>query len=357
MAEAHPQRTCAVMVHHNYLCEIDEIYVENRREIEAYSATARVARRTEVTRIPAVVHVIYNTEDQNISEEQIVSQIDALNRDYRLRNDDRENIPDPFAGLAADTLIEFGLAVRDPVGRNTSGITRTATSLTHFPYDPNDYYATQNLDNLIKRSEFGKTAWPSDDYLNMWVCEIQGGLLGYAQFPGGPNWSDGVVINHTGFGTTGTANPPFNLGRTGVHEIAHWLDLLHIWGDDKDGCFGSDNVSDTPNQAGPNNKAPTFPRISCDNGPHGDAFMNYMDYVDDAAMYMFTQGQLARMDAALAGPRASLSQSQGLTPPETTRFVSTDSGGKALPEALAALAREQGKGMKVFDGVDWVTPT
>jgi hypothetical protein len=115
-----------------------------------------------------------------------------------------------------------------------------------------------------------------------------------------------VVILHSAFGTSGTAAAPFNLGRTASHEIGHWLNLRHIWGDDGTGCAGSDFVADTPNAGGPNFGTPTFPNVSCNNGPNGDLFMNYMDYVDDVAMFMFTVGQVDRMQAALDGPRSSI---------------------------------------------------
>jgi hypothetical protein len=130
-------------------------------------------------------------------------------------------------------------------------------------------------------------------------------LLGYAQFPGGPPGTDGVVILNAAFGTTGTATAPYNLGRSATHEVGHWLNLRHIWGDTED-CSGTDFVDDTPNAQHPNYGKPTFPHISCTNGPNGDMFMNYMDYVDDAAMFMFTAGQVVRMQATLAGPRAPL---------------------------------------------------
>jgi hypothetical protein len=143
----------------------------------------------------------------------------------------------------------------------------------------------------------------------MWACNLQP-WLGYAQFPGGPAATDGVVITHTAFGTTGTAAAPFNLGRTATHEIGHWLDLFHIWGDDGTGCTGTDHVADTPNQGGSNYACPSFPHTSCGNAPNGDMFMNYMDYVDDRCMVMFTAGQVARIDATFEGPRSSLVSGQ-----------------------------------------------
>jgi pregnancy-associated plasma protein-A len=129
--------------------------------------------------------------------------------------------------------------------------------------------------------------------------------LGYAQFPGGPKSTDGVVINYRAFGTMGTAQSPFNKGRTATHEVGHYFNLRHIWGDTED-CTGSDLVADTPNSAGPNFGKPTFPKVSCSNGPSGDMFVNYMDYVDDPAMFMFTPQQVSRMRTALDGPRRTL---------------------------------------------------
>jgi pregnancy-associated plasma protein-A len=155
------------------------------------------------------------------------------------------------------------------------------------------------------KSQGGVDAWPSDAYLNLWVCSLGGGLLGYAQFPGGPAATDGVVILNKAFGTTGTATAPFDLGRTAVHEVGHWLNLRHIWGDTED-CSGTDFVADTPNAQHPNFGKPSFPHISCSNGPSGDMFMNYMDYVDDDSMVMFTAGQVARMRTALDGPRGAI---------------------------------------------------
>jgi Pregnancy-associated plasma protein-A len=310
-----------------------------------------------------------------IGTDQIKSQFVALNRDFRLQNSDRSDIPAPFQQLAADTLIEFALAVRDPQGRPTTGITRTQTSQVAFPYDDTDPLSTQKLDAMIKFGEFGHTAWPSASYLNLWVCTITNDLLGYATLPGGPAAIDGVVIANTCFGSGGITRPRYNLGRTAVHEVGHWLNLLHIWGSDTGGCTRSDNVDDTPNQAGPNGsntRKSSFPHITCNNAPNGDMFMNYMDYVDDDTMVMFTRGQVERMNTTLAGPRASLALSQGLTPVPTERIemVSLEPQGTVRNMALmASVGSERGMALmaslgselgnaptSVFDGVDWTTP-
>lgn len=354
-AEQRRGRTCAVMPHHYYLAETDAVYRDNRRIIEANTKSMRVATRTNVIRIPVVVHVLFKTDEENVEMSQIESQIAALNRDYRLRNTDRSQIPAPFRAFATDTLIEFALAVRDPLGNATTGVTRTPTTKTVFPYDRSDRQATKKLDDMIKFNGFGKSAWPRDSYLNLWCCSLGNDLLGYAQFPGAAAATDGVVILNKAFGTNGTAAPPFNLGRTAVHEVGHWLNLLHIWGDDDSDCSKSDNVDDTPNQAGSNGsdvRISSFPHVTCNNAPHGDMFMNYMDYVDDDTMFMFTTGQLKRMNATLAGPRASLANSMGLTPVQTPA-VENDAVALAVPAARPADERGVRPTLE-FDGVTWV---
>lgn len=298
-------RRCATdEVHLRLLLEEPE-YASRRAAIENQAFRAKMAfrsgrgmieARTGCTRIPVVVHVVSRTAAENISQAQIDSQITVLNQDFRKKNSDVSSVPAPFQPLAADARIEFALATTDPSGNPTNGVTRRTTTGNGF---------TDN--DAVKRNSTGGTdAWPADRYLNIWVCRLAGGLLGYAQFPGGPSATDGVVCTYTAFGTTGTATAPFEKGRTTVHEVGHWLNLRHIWGDDATACSGSDFVDDTPNQGGSNDGKPTFPHISCGNGPNGDMFMNYMDYVHDVAMFMFSAGQVVRMQAALDGPRSSI---------------------------------------------------
>lgn len=292
------RRQCGAMQAHFRLLETDENFRTIQQELEA-STKARLAQgagafKSMTVTIPVVVHVVYNTPQQNISAAQIKSQIKVLNQDFRAKNADKSAVPPVWKGLLGDANIEFALAKTDPDGNPTNGITRTKTARVAF-----------GANDSVKKAAEGKTAWSRDSYLNLWVCSLGGGLLGYAQFPGGPAETDGVVINYKAFGTTGTAVAPFNRGRTATHEIGHWLNLRHIWGDTPD-CSGTDSVGDTPNSAGPNYGIPSFPRITCGNGPNGDMFMNYMDYVDDAAMYMFTIEQVARMQATLDGARSSI---------------------------------------------------
>jgi Pregnancy-associated plasma protein-A len=302
MAEnAQPKRrTCATMQVHERMMRTVPGYMEARAASENHAWRATMSAlmgRAGITRIPVVVHVVHKTQAQNISDAQIHSQIEVLTADFRRTNGDAGSVPAAFAGLVADARIEFELATTDPAGQPTSGITRTKTTRDSFDSEG---------DAVKSAATGGADPWPSDRYLNIWVCQLGGGLLGYAQFPGGPAATDGVVILHSAFGTTGTAAAPFNLGRTTTHEVGHWLNLRHIWGDDGTGCFGSDFVPDTPNQGGPNYGTPAFPSVTCGNAPSGDMFMNYMDYVDDAAMFMFTAGQVTRMQATLDGLRSSI---------------------------------------------------
>jgi pregnancy-associated plasma protein-A len=275
---------------------------------ESVRSSGRYAERTGPVRIPVVVHVVHNTAAQDVSIEQIKSQIVALNADYQKTNPDISGVPTPYQSRIGDARIVFELAVRDPSGQKTDGVTRTQTAETSFDYDGPKGEAVKFT------ARGGHDGWPRDRYLNLWVCPLGDSLLGYASFPGEDPALDGVVIATSAFGTMGTARPPFDKGRTVTHEVGHWLNLFHIWGDDRGACSGSDQVRDTPNQAGDNGRCPTFPHKTCGNKTNGDLFMNYMDYTDDACMFMFTKGQVVRMEATLNGPRLALTTSDGLTP-------------------------------------------
>lgn len=300
------KRNCAAMEHLHQMESLHPEVKSLRQQIEvqtqAYISNPGPKQRSVIT-IPVVVHVVYNLASQNISDAQIQSQMNVLNADFRKMNADFANTPGIFQSAGADCEFQFVLARRNPNGDSTSGITRTQTAVTSFV--ANDY---------VKQTAMGgKDPWPATDYLNIWVCRLSNGLLGYAQFPGGPAATDGVVVSFRAFGTTGTVLAPFNKGRTATHEIGHWLNLFHIWGDDGGSCNGSDLVNDTPNQGAENYGCPTYPKISCNNAPSGEMFMNYMDYSDDACMSLFTNGQKSRMDALFisGGPRASLLTSLG----------------------------------------------
>ncbi len=249
--------------------------------------------------IPVVVHIVWNTNQQNISDAQIFSQIDVLNNDYRRTNSDAINTPSIWSNIAADCEIEFCLADVDPNGNFTTGITRTQTSQNSFSIQS---------DGVKSNSNGGIDPWPQDDYLNIWVCNLSGGILGYATPPSNfNNPDDGVVIGYRYFGTNGTAQSPYNKGRTCTHEVGHWLNLDHVWG--YGGNCGTDNVNDTPTQEEENYGCPSFPHNpnSCNtSNANGDMYMNYMDYTNDACMNMFTNGQKNRMISAINQYRSNL---------------------------------------------------
>lgn len=283
------RRSCGTMAVHMMLLEKFPAFRARQFKLEQDTAKRRSMgvslAKLSVGTVNVVVNVLFNTAEQNISDAQVRSQIDALNRDYSIKNADVSKVPAVWQGLVTDTKIRFKL----------SKINRKQTKVTSF---------TQH-DEVKQPSQGGLAPVQPQKFLNLWVCPLGGGLLGYAQFPGGPTATDGVVINYKAFGTVGTAKKPFNLGRTATHEVGHYFNLRHIWGDTED-CSGSDMVADTPNCAGPNFGKPTFPTVTCNNGPNGDMFINYMDYVDDDAMVMFSAQQVMRMRSALEGPRSGL---------------------------------------------------
>jgi len=237
---------------------------------------------TGIVNIPVVVHVLYNNQSQNISDSQIASQIQVLNDDFNARNSDVSMVPFEFSGDVGNSEIEFTLAQ----------IIRKETSVSAFGTNDAIKFSSQGGSDVVS----------PETYLNIWVGNIGGGILGYAQYHGGSSSNDVVVIVTNYFGTNGTATSPFDKGRTGTHEVGHWLNLRHIWGDGR--CKRDDYVADTPNSDRPNYSCPSYPTVHCRSN---DMTMNYMDYTNDACMYMFTNGQKDRMRALFVegGARAS----------------------------------------------------
>lgn len=272
-----------------------EARINRRIELEQMTFKGRSA--PPVYTIPVVVHILYRTNAQNISNQRVYEQLQVLNEDYRRTNSDANNVPTDFAGIVADTEIEFCLATKDPNNNSTTGITRTQTSVSNIG-NGNAYYST---------AAGGIDIWDPNKYLNIWVCELGGGLLGYTYTPGtAPNGADGVVIGYQYFGKTG-ASAPYNGGRTTTHEVGHWLNLEHIWGPGNGSCNQDDGVSDTPLQDQSYAVCPSHPSSSCGSP---DMFMNYMDYVNDNCMNSFTAGQKTRMRAAIDIARPGLLLSQ-----------------------------------------------
>lgn len=305
-----PHRICGAMENLERLKQLDPKLESRMQDIrnftDNYIANNPSGERAIIT-IPVVFHVVYNTSSQNISDAQCQYQIDQLNLDFALLNPDAANTPAIFSGLKSATNLRFCLATRDPNGNATTGVERRSTTTTSFSTN----------DNIKHTSTGGMDAWSASSYLNIWTGNLSGGVLGYAQFPGGPASTDGVVFAYGTIGSVahpGTATP-YHLGRTATHEIGHWAGLYHIWGDDGTSCSGSDLIGDTPNQADENYGCPSYPNPSCSNT--SDMYMNYMDYTDDVCMFMFTAGQAAVSNALFVsgGARFSLASSLGCQAP------------------------------------------
>ncbi len=336
----------------------------------AQSATN--SRNGVVYKIPVVVHVVYNNNEQNISDELVQEQIDILNEDFRRLNASASETRDIFADVAGDAEIEFYLATEDPEGSETNGITRTFTNnasfleldltsileaITDCGFDilnpeNNSQEAIDcfnealggsgvdgglGLDNVKFEAEGGKNAWDVKKYLNIWVCNLAidfGGMslpsiLGFAYPPvEAPNWPagtvppntdevDGVVIHYQAWGKNNPASGPLagiaDLGKTATHEVGHYLGLRHIWGDGD--CTMDDGISDTP-AAGSNSQpqadippcSQLHVKDSCLEDDLPDMIENYMDYSVESCQNMFTLEQIAIMRAMLEGPRSELVQ-------------------------------------------------
>lgn len=239
-----------------------------------------------VVEIPVVFNVLYRTTEQNVSQAQLQSQIDVLNEDFSATNADY-NLTQTYNSVKSGNIaVRF---VLDQVIRRSTTKTSWSTN------------------DAMKKAGQGIAPTSPTTKLNIWVCNMGGGILGYAQFPGGSSSTDGVVLDDNATGRIGTAATPFNKGRTATHEVGHWMNLRHIWGD---ATCGTDLVGDTPTHNTANYGCPAAGHLSTCAGSPVEMTMNYMDYTDDACMYMFSLGQKTRMLAVFAsgGPRNSFAQ-------------------------------------------------
>lgn len=237
--------------------------------------------------IPVVVNVLYRTSAENLSASRIAEQIAVLNADFSGTNSDAYKVPTEFRSLVAgNTKVSFRLA---KTVRKQTTKTRWSTN-----------------DAMKKTSTGGINATSPANYLNIWIVGNMSGVLGYATFPESAGmWNDGVVVAAPYVGKSG-ATSPYNLGSTPTHEVGHYLNLRHIWGD---GNCATDYVADTPTQQSQNYGKPSYPQYDvCGGVSRSIMFMNYMDYVDDAAMFMFSAGQKTRMNAVTnaSGARSGL---------------------------------------------------
>lgn len=293
--QAPTQRKCASYEVLEAQLKADPTLKQRMNDIETF--TEKFSRTPYLNRlsgdtmvIPVVVNVVYKTSAENISLAQIQSQIDVLNEDFGGKNADVTKIPTIFSTVkSGDTKVRF---VLDQVIRK---------STTKKSWSTNDA--------VKKTAQGGISPTSPTTKLNLWACTLGNGILGYAQFPGGSSATDGVVILNSAFGSR-TKYPggyyinTYDLGRTATHEVGHWLNLRHIWGD---ATCGNDQVGDTPLHTGANYGCPASGVKSTCTGNPVMMTMNYMDYTNDACMYMFSAGQKTRMQAtwAVGGPRAS----------------------------------------------------
>jgi len=289
-----------------------------------------------VITIPVVFHIVHNGDalgtNENISDALIQAQLNQLNLDFSLTNTEAGQIPAIFQSVAANTEIQFCLAQRKPDGTATTGINRVNGG--------QDSWTINQMNGTLKPS----TIWDRNQYLNIWSVVFggtDGSVLGFAQFPGGLANTDGVVVKSSSIGSVVTPNPSggnYSRGRTATHEIGHWLNLRHIWGD---ATCGNDYVSDTPVHNRSNGGCPTYPhRSTCTSTPV-EMTMNYMDYTYDVCMYMFSFGQKSRMQSVLnsGGSRAGLMASQGcLAPSGVVGSCGTPSGFAATSISTNAVA-------------------
>jgi len=295
---------------------LESVIQEQEKMMQKWIKDNYLADTMQIITIPVVIHIVFNKDEQNVTDLRVFEQIEMLNRDFAGLN------PNPMwafsDSLKANTGIQFCLAQRDPEGFATNGIERR--------YTPVETFATGDSVKYYRLG--GLNAWDTHKYLNIWTCNLKG-YNGYAQNSYLLDSSFGAVINYQCFGATGAFHNAYN-GGTSTHEIGHCFNLLHIWGDDYGLCWGSDDCGDTPNQANytPFKNLEGVITDTCSPEEPGIMYMNFMDYSSDSCRANFTPNQSNRMRACFLspnGPLRSLLNSDGCSPPtsvdETSHIV------------------------------------
>jgi hypothetical protein len=268
-------------------------FEQQRLEFNKLMSSPRVnALRLEggIYYIPVVFHIVL-TNPAIVTDAQVRAQLDTLNKAFSGNNGDSVKIPAYFKGLAGKSSIQFCLAQRTPQGQPATGIHRVTTTRSSF----------SNTTDAVKYASTGGTdAWNSQQYLNVWICTLSNGILGYSSFPDdGIPQEQGVAIDYRTL--PGGSYASYNTGKTLAHETGHFFNLYHIWGDDNGACTGTDYVDDTPDQANSTTGCLTGIRYdNCTRTGNGIMYQNYMDYTADACLVMFTVQQVQRMESALS---------------------------------------------------------
>jgi hypothetical protein len=305
-------------------------------------AKSNLAKNNDLYTIPVVVHIVYNSPDQNLADSVVLNQLESLNADFQRRNADTINMRSDFDIVKGNPNIRFKLATIDPDGNPTTGITRTATSTASFGSFMLFFGDFSDLEKVKSTSDGGHDPWDQDRYLNIWVCNMEvfntPAILGYATPPSGlPNWppgmdlglSDGVVVQYQAFGannpnTIDMGQGPLDIrGRTLTHEVGHYLGLRHIWGDGN--CSEEDGIDDTPNAEGQSDFDCDDSKNTCVDNIYGvdlpDMIENYMDYSAETCQNSFTQGQVDLMRGVLQNQRIDLVQNN---PASIEQFALTE---------------------------------
>jgi hypothetical protein len=297
------QPPCDVVTNDSMNVRMDSMEVK----VNSFLAKKQATIISGMVVIPVVFHVLYNQPVQNISDAQLMSQIDVLNKDYSATNTDITSVPAAFKPLIGNAGFQFVLAKRTPDGKPMlpNGIIRKATAVTSFSSDG----------SVCLSSMGGDDAWNTSQYLNIWVCQ-KSGAAGYSAYPwsGNPQ-TDGIIMGYNYVGTVGvfTNNWSYLLGRTLTHEVGHWFGLVHIFGI---GNCTDDLVADTPIMTGSSGGGLCHSFTpDCANSPNGSIVNDYMDYDNDGCRFFFTQGQCTRMRGYLNTARIGLLTSSGATSP------------------------------------------
>ena len=309
---------CGHVAYENYLRSKDRNFDKRREEtnkiitqgvqnlMQARSSGA-YGQPFSVTQyiIPVVFHILYNTSAENITDTQVMEALSQLNMDWARTNTDTTNTPAAFKPLAANMYVQFCLAQKDPSGAATTGIIHKSTTSTGFTSD----------DKIKQSANGGDDPWDVNKYLNIWIGNLTGGLLGYGNFP--PiNTTSGTVVHYITVGSLANPNSlggAYGQGRTLSHEIGHCFGLYHIWGDDAGACTGSDQIADTPNMADATSGCPSGvvtdacmagqdspPSTYGSNVAPGRMYQNFMDYTDDLCYNMFTLGQQTAVQSTIS---------------------------------------------------------